>query len=362
MYDLGWIGQSDGHLETYGDIGDYGEARRARFYTSGTIYGNTFFKLGVDFAGGDADLKDAYVGVNDLPYVHMVQAGHFNEPFSLEHLTSNNYITFMERSLPNALVPGRSAGVMIGGPECDQRMTWWLGAFRAVDDYGEAEDDTDYAVTGRVTCVPWMAGKDRLIHTGVNASWRTSPNDFARYRQRPEWHRGPRWVDTGTFHSNRQFLLGADAALVYGPFSAQAEWIGSFADVDHRTWPKIYADDRDDALFHGFAVQLSYWLTGEHRKYDAKKGCFGRVSPKRNFNPKDGGWGAWELAARYSLLDLNDANIEGWYMEDATVGINWHLNPNMRMMFNYIYADVENYRRHDIGSGNMFGIRLQVDF
>jgi len=114
MYDLGWISQSGGHLETYGDIGDYGEARRARFYTSGTIYGNTFFKLEVDFAGGDADLKDAYVGVKDLPYVHMVQVGHITEPFSLEELTSNKYITFIERSLPNALVPGRSAGVMIG--------------------------------------------------------------------------------------------------------------------------------------------------------------------------------------------------------------------------------------------------------
>lgn len=74
------------------DFDDGTEFRRARFYFSGTIYNDIVFKTQYDFAGGDVDFKDVYVGFKNVPYVGNVRIGQFKEPFSLEELTSSNYI------------------------------------------------------------------------------------------------------------------------------------------------------------------------------------------------------------------------------------------------------------------------------
>jgi phosphate-selective porin OprO/OprP len=122
-----------------------------------------------------------------------------------------------------------------------------------------------------------------------------------------------------------------------------------------------------DADFSGFYVMASYFLTGENRNYDVKKGAFSRVKPLKNFSPKAKTWGAWELATRYSIVDL-DANrpINGRDLEDVTMGLNWYWNPNMRVMFNYIHTEL-NSQTHPkdellFGDANIFAVRFQFDF
>lgn len=80
------------------------------------------------------------------------------------------------------------------------------------------------------------------------------------------------------------------------------------------------------------------------------------MKPKRNFL-KEGGLGAWEVAARFSHLDLNDEGIIGGRLNNVTVGLNWYLNPNMRVMWNFVYAD-----RDDVGDASIFQMRAQIDF
>ena len=79
------------------------------------------------------------------------------------------------------------------------------------------------------------------------------------------------------------------------------------------------------------------------------------MKPKKNFG-SDGG-GAWELALRYSSIDLNDGDVTGGKMNDITFGINWYLNPATRMMLNYVYSDVE-----DLGKASIIQTRFQIDF
>ena len=43
--------------------------------------------------------------------------------------------------------------------------------------------------------------------------------------------------------------------------------------------------------------------------------------------------------------------------DNITVGLNWYLNPNVRMMLNYVYADLS-----DLDSTNIFETRFQIDF
>ncbi|HIF91885.1 MAG TPA: hypothetical protein EYQ60_01965 [Myxococcales bacterium] len=75
------------------------------------------------------------------------------------------------------------------------------------------------------------------------------------------------------------------------------------------------------------------------------------------FIPKKGHWGAWELAARFSLLDLDDGVVRGGQLRDITAGINWHLYSNFRWMLNYVLSD-----KKGEGITNIGQMRFQLDF
>ena len=334
------------------DFEDDAEFRRARLYVSGEIYENTFFKAQYDFAGGDAAFKDVYLGLDNVPGLQRIVVGQFKEPFSLEELTSSNHVTFMERSLANTFAPARNIGVMVNGTKLDEHMTWAVGVFRQTDDdFGEAESGRAYDVTGRVTGLPIYEDDGRqLLHLGLAYAYRNYEDDEARFRSRPESHLAPNLADTGTFPADFGNFVGAEAAWVCGPFSLQSEWIQAFIEGSRRR--------TGDPHLGGGYVQASYFLTGEHRPYKRSDGVFDNVKPKSNFSFEEGGGaGAWELAVRYSYLDLNDAGVRGGLLRDLTVGLNWYLNPSLRLAWNYVLADPG-----DGGDINIFQWRFQVAF
>ena len=94
---------------------------------------------------------------------------------------------------------------------------------------------------------------------------------------------------------------------------------------------------------NGFYVAASYFLTGEHRPYSRSNGGFGRIKPHKNVSPKDGLGvllsGAWEAKARYTEVDLSE--LGGGKLETVTLGLNWYLIPNSKILVDYIIADRE---------------------
>ena len=74
------------------------------------------------------------------------------------------------------------------------------------------------------------------------------------------------------------------------------------------------------------------------------------------------------LAVRYDETDLTDSGIAGGEQETITVGLNWHWNPNARVMFNYVMADISNGPTGSLEAGKIegevtvFEIRFQFDF
>ena len=110
-------------------------------------------------------------------------------------------------------------------------------------------------------------------------------------------------------------------------------------------------------VFHSIYVMGSYVLTGEHRAYRPRVGAFGTVRPDRPFLFAAGGWGAWEATARYSYLNLDSAGINGGVLHDYTTGLNWYLNDNARVMFNYVVAHPEGFDYEHI-----FQARFQLSF
>ncbi len=140
-----------------------------------------------------------------------------------------------------------------------------------------------------------------------------------------------------------------------GHLSFQTEFILYSADIDAE----------GDLYFWGHCMYLSYFFTGEHRAHDRSKGMFSRIYPKQDFSRSKRTWGAWEMALRHSFIDLNDGGIKGGKERNVTLGLNWYLNSNMRMMFNYIRAKIEdrsNRRVIDDGTANIFQTRFQISF
>ena len=163
----------------------------------------------------------------------------------------------------------------------------------------------------------------------------------------------PRYVDTGSFAANNSILVNAEAAWVFGPLSLQGEYFHTTVDRPAGA---------DTANFDGFYAYASYFLTGEHRPYKRTSGAFDRVKPNHNFGlGEHGGIGAWEVLLRYSQVDLNDSGLSGGRLNDITGGVTWYLNPNWKIMFNYVYAQLDRGVA-DGDNAHIFESRVHVDF
>ena len=341
-----WINEDQSVRDAIGDQSSGSEFRRTRLYMSGDLFGNLSFKSQFDFAGGSTALKDVFVGLKEIPGFGNVKVGHYKEPFSLEELTSSNYMTFVERSLPNAFSPSRNTGMTIYNSQLDQRLTWAAGVFRDTDNGGTSLGD-GVGGTVRLTGVPALDKReDRLVHLGVSYSLRRPSNSVLRWRQRPELHLTDRFVDTRSFPAERIQLLALEGAVVNGPFSLQSEYTHSAA----------RSQMAGDPVFGGFYLYASVFLTGEQRNYKASSASFDRLRPLKNFAPGEGP-GAWEVALRYSTLDLTDKAIQGGRLDNLTAAVNWYLNPVARIMFNYVHGDL-----YEVGGTHAVVTRLQLNF
>ncbi len=343
-------------------FGNGSEVRRARLYLGGKVMDDWHFKNEIDFAGDTVAIKDAYLRYTGLPAA--ITIGNFKEPFSLEELTSSRFITFMERALPNVFAPSRNLGIganMSGAAEDGETLAWTaaLGVFgegiddRGVDIDAQREDDEGAGVTGRFTLAP-ITGSNRLLHFGAALSYRdTGDNKTLRLRERIEAHIADRrLVDTGNISGvSSLFRAGGEAAAAYGPFSLQGEYIRTSLDRDLLP----------DPVFSGYYVYSSWLLTGESRaaSYRKNAGAFDRLKPA---SPLGSGLGAFELALRYSHLDLTDASIDGGEEDNLTIGLNWYPVSHVRFMANYVKVLDVDGGPNDGDEPDLFQLRAQVDF
>jgi phosphate-selective porin OprO/OprP len=359
MNDWAWFDVDDEIDAVAGENENGTEFRRARLYLAGEIYENVIFKAQYDFAGGDAAFKDVYVGLKKLGPLGTLRVGHMKEPVGLEELTSSKYITFMERSLTSVFIPARNTGFQLNDTCADGKVTWAIGAFQDTDDFGDSQGD-NWNVSTRVTGTP-VVTEDALVHLGFSYRY-GQPNDTElRLRQRPSAHLATRWVDTQDGGADLSIdttnTFGGEVAAVFGPASLQAEYYNMITESGSGA-------TADDPNFQGFYVSGSFFVTGESRPYDAKKGKFGRVRPDANFG-HDNGPGAIELALRFASIDLTDSGAAGGDMWDITTGVNWYLNPNTRIMLNYVHAEVDDRGTGgglDGVDGDILQTRFQVDF
>ncbi|MCF6181551.1 porin [Lutibacter sp.] len=330
------------------------EFRRARFFTSGTIYKNVNFKLQIDFVGGKATLKDAYMGIKKIPVFGNIRVGHVKEPFRFDALTSSKYITFMERALPIDFMQERDNGIIAFNNFLDNKLSLQVGYFRnQSNNSSDLAANNGYAFTTRATTLAFQnKEKNQLLHLGVGYSHRNPDTNKFRISSKPEAHLSSvKYISTGTISDVKSInLLNFETIFIAGSFSFQGEYLTAKVNTQNTPLTNNYN-------FSSYYGQISYFLTGEHKKYKSSYAGLGRVHPIKNYGGEKNGSGAWEVALRFSNSDLNSNNILGGEQSDVTLGLNWYLNPSTRVMFNNVWANIK-----DTGNANIFQIRFQIDF
>ena len=351
QYDVMMIDQDDS-LENHFDAHNGAEIRRARLYTSGTIYKNIKFKLQVDFAGGIAAIKDAYIQLTNIPIMGNFQAGNFKEPFGLSMLTSSNFTTEMERPLANAFDNDRNLGVMLFNQHFQKRLSWYAGYFYPTDN-SDKYLGNKYNLVFRLTGLPIynINGEYKILHIGASIAHQNHDNTEATIQLRPEAHLAPKYLSLNANNVEIINDFNGEFLLILNSFSLEGEYT-----VSYLTPSSSSTLTNTSYMFSAYYGTLSWFLTGEHKNYIKSKTTFGRLTPNKNLG-QGGGFGAIELSLRYSYINLDDVDLKGGIMSNITAGINWYINPATKIVFNYIYADVKN-----MGKANIFQMRFQVAF
>lgn len=330
------------------DLGDGTEFRRVRLFADGTIDEAWKYKVQIDFADNDLDGKDIFI-----QHTSGLKIGQFKAPFGLEELTSSKYVTFMERSMAmEAFAPSRKIGIG-WGTKGDQWTLNVMGHGQNASSQ-EAPADEGWGAAGRVT---WAAiqNDDQVLHFGGAVSWEQPANgdsEDIRLRVRPESHvTNQRLVDTGTIEGvDYETRFGLEAAWVWNSFYVQGEYVFDTAECDDACVSGGTPTTDDSYDFSAWYAYAGWISGGNKRAY--KDGKFERTKAKN----------AWEIAGRYSYIDLQDGDIDGGEQTNLTLGINYYVSPYLRFMFNYVYVDDIDGGPRDGENPSVFQVRAAMDF
>ncbi len=405
--DGGWYSQTPQNMATVGNAQDGVGFRRARLAVVGQMSEQTNYMVEMDFAtAGRPSFFDVWGEQTQLPYLGTVRAGQYVQPFSVDAMSGFRHLMFLERSLPFlAFVPFRRVGVEAYNQTEDERLNWAYSGFKTggfnnapLGDDRFATDIGDiggYSFSGRATYLLQYdeQAQDRYLwHIGAaydfsemtanTAAGSTTTLPFYQAKTTPEFGplgspetaqnfgqafaATPAFVDTGKYQAKNFNMYGLETVYQAGATSFQAEWMVTM--VDSVVGPIFY---------NGAYAQIAYRLTGEHRVYYKKMGAFGNPVPFSDFiSLKPGGiqsWGAWEVAYRWSYVDLrNPASLNGHYLagtsgagagllNDSTLGLTWFMNENLKIQVNWIHAMLQNTAK-GFSDADLYVTRVQVSF
>jgi phosphate-selective porin OprO/OprP len=344
-------------------------ARRARIGVVGKFDEDWGYGLIYDF-GGSSDtltstnsgaptsgIEQAYIQYNGIKGA-TIEGGYLDLPITLDEATSSNDIMFLERAASVNVANLIAAGdfrAAFGGHWTNDRL--WLGAYVSgptsgtqhnIGSLGGSANQTGFAARAAFQA---LEGPDYSLHVGADVETLINPPHAGGFREitlsdRPELRIDPTSLLTSGAITN------VSGASVY-----EAELAGGYKNLFLQGEYFHYQVDRDALStldFDGAYAEASWTVTGEHRKYNPATAAYGGIVPDHPFGFSNGGFtgfGALELAARYSYVDLNDKfqsgktatstdGIAGGFQQVYTAGINWYPNANIRFMLDYLHGDI----------------------
>jgi len=276
---------------------------------------------------------------------------------SMELQESSNDIMFIERSLVNGLTEktfNRALGLDLKSAGKDWSVQ--LGVYGDDPSENKKLGDEGWSISSRATYTP-INTKNQVLHVGGSVGFRAMEAGDVKLGYETT-HMSNLFLTKDTVNDVNGMTMGiAELAYMYGPFSVQSEYAHMWLD----------RDGAGGLNFDAWYVQAAWTLTGESRSYKGSDGEFKRLKPSEEFGFGEGsGWGAVELALRYDETDLNSGDIVGGTEKSFTVGANWYLNQNVRLMADYRSAfDVSERTDHagqDLTGIHAFTGRVQLTF
>jgi phosphate-selective porin OprO/OprP len=376
-------------------------ARRARIGVTGKAGGDFNYTFIYD-AGNSSDatpkgIENAsvnYVGIKNVS----IDFGYANQLFTLDQSTSSYDTLFMERATPSNIATNLNTGdnrSSIGARYYDDRL--WVGAYVTGPAEGDAHAQGERIGAFERIAYQVLADPDYSLHVGlgidelikaplnngaaaspvltvgsdgktVTSSTPLSPYSISLSDQPELRVDTTTFANTGTLGSFTNPVTGAqiyDVELAgnYRNFYAQGEYF--HYQIDRR--------DLDTATFNGGYGEVAWTITGETHKYLPASAAYTRIIPTHAFDPSQGYWGAWEVAGRFSYIDLTSnftpgqaissksqpSAVNGGKQKSFTAGLNWYPNNYMRLELNYIHTD---YDKDNSSSSGTLGSAVGASF
>ncbi len=336
-----------------GDPPDTWQVSRARPTIEGTLGGIYDFKFMPDFGNGKTVLQDAYVRARFLPGFQLT-AGKFKSPVGLERLQSASDLRFVARAFPTQIAPNRDIGLQVGGDFADQRVTYAVAYLNGSNDgsssdsFSPSDKDANSAKewAGRLFTLPFAESDVfalRGLGIGIASTYTdqegtTSQTLLPTYKTEAQSNFFQyRTGATATIANGSRVRLAPQLYYYAGPFGLMAEYTQESQDVSRFAGAAYREGTMDN---YAWQVAAYWFLTGEEESFKGFK-------PNRIFSLADHTWGAWELAARYNVLNLDNAAFQGGADSFAdpntqaskastwTLGVNWYLSENVKWVLNY---------------------------
>jgi phosphate-selective porin OprO and OprP len=357
--------------------------RKIRPIVEGTINGIYDFRIQPDFAGGKAVILDSYVAARLAPWA-VVTVGKFKNPVGLERLQTEQYNKFLEPGFPSSLLPYRDLGVQFSGAVLNGVLNYAGGIFDGtIDGSGsdgnptpDANGDNKLEFSGRLFALPFAnSSNDYLrglgvgiggtagsksgnasVSLGAGSSNATTATQVVPFITTNTWlpsyrtaaqqmlfsYRGDNAVtlsaNDATYADGSSTRIAPQAYYYFGSLGVLAEYAVSSQAVSRHTSATVTrsATVRNKA----WQIAASYFLTGEDAAYNS-------ATPAQNFAIGSPGIGAWEIAARYQRLSIDNNAFTGGsssFANPATavsaargisLALNWYLTQSIRWTAEY---------------------------
>jgi phosphate-selective porin OprO/OprP len=386
------------------DLGSGANFRRVYLGLSGRLFADWSYNLNFDFGGSGGTetpgrIQSAYLSFDALaPWSFRI--GAYPPPASIEDGTGASDTLFLERNAPSDLQrniaggDGRNAVSLIYADPTVFGALSYTGnkvqdgakALAAAGATAAPNFDEQQGLVGRLSWLPintpefrWLVGVNGTIVlklpdlTANGASTlattaATTPKNSITLSANPELtvdSNGVTLANTGALPAKHVSQWGIETAFTLPSLYGQAGYYGfqvARAPVAYTQFtasgvsaPTVVQPSGNN--FSGWYAQAAWTPTGESRAYNQATGAFTPPKPAHPFALDGSGWGAFELAARYSDIDLNDRildpasvitawsgssrtftyynTVRGGDQRIATLGLNWYPNNAIRFALNY---------------------------
>jgi phosphate-selective porin OprO/OprP len=383
------------HFHPDVEAADTFSVRRARLGATLNFYRDYTARIEGEYSAVNTVLTYAYIDINKFHSARL-RLGQFKPYYGLERAMSTNFTDFQERSLADVANTFDRGLMLFGSPATGFNYSIaYINGTGTADENDAINDGKDITARATLNMAEAQGWSDSVVHLGgfiadgEESSRRRSgfiPAAITEGRGLTFFTTSCSAAACGNTLANAfsedvdRKRAGLELALAHGPLRFQSEYIGT-----------AYKGPGYTRDINGWYGSMVWNVTGESFASMYRDGMFGRLRPLQDFEDGEKGWGGLQLGLRYSKFDAsgfkannpagtgvllnNPAGTADGLLVAAseahawTFGANWILNPNVRIVTNWVHTDYEtpvlvrvDGRNKSLEDEDVLTMRAQFDF